>query len=432
MQKFYTLLLNTLIATVTTSFLWFALTFWAYLETQSVIVTSIIGGSFMAFASVSSLFFGNYVDHHKKKEAMLTSSAITFGMYLLAVMLFVLLPQPQLLNLSHPAFWLLVVIILCGTIAGNMRSIALSTLVTIMVDKNKRDKANGLVGAVNGIAFALTSVSSGLVIGFLGMSWALGISVVMTGITMLHLYMISIEEKEPRHTQVKPKKMDISGTIRAIKNVPGLVGLIVFTTFNNLLGGAFISLMDAYGLSLVSVEVWGTIWGFLSIGFIIGGLVIAKKGLSKKPLRTLMLVNIALWIISIGFTIRASIVLTTVGIFLYMCLVPVVEAVEQTIIQRLVPLTRQGRVFGFAHSVESAASPMMAFLIGPITQFFFIPFMKTESGMAIFRPLLGDGPGRGIALVFVTIGVIGLIATILAMRSRAYHVLSDAYTRSKA
>jgi len=47
------------------------------------------------------------------------------------------------------------------------------------------------------------------------------------------------------------------------------------------------SLMDAYGLSLVSVQIWGTLWGLLSLGFIVGGLVVARRGLGKSPLRTL-------------------------------------------------------------------------------------------------------------------------------------------------
>ena len=56
------------------------------------------------------------------------------------------------------------------------------------------------------------------------------------------------------------------------------------------------ALMDAYGLSLVSVEVWGLLWGVLSAGFIVGGLVIARWGLGRNPVRTLLLVNMVLWV----------------------------------------------------------------------------------------------------------------------------------------
>src|SRR5690606_1990688 len=40
---FLQVLINTGVANVTTSFLWFALTFWVYIETQSVLATGIIG-----------------------------------------------------------------------------------------------------------------------------------------------------------------------------------------------------------------------------------------------------------------------------------------------------------------------------------------------------------------------------------------------------
>lgn len=44
--------------------------------------------------------------------------------------------------------------------------------------------------------------------------------------------------------------------------------MLFFAMFNNFLGGVFMSLMDAYGLSLVSVEIWGTVLAITSIGFI--------------------------------------------------------------------------------------------------------------------------------------------------------------------
>ena len=51
-RSFYGVLVNTLIANVTTSFLWFALVFWVYLETRSVLATAIIGGAYMLMVAV--------------------------------------------------------------------------------------------------------------------------------------------------------------------------------------------------------------------------------------------------------------------------------------------------------------------------------------------------------------------------------------------
>lgn len=111
-----------------------------------------------------------------------------------------------------------------------------------------------------------------------------------------------------------------------------------------------------------------------------------------------------------------------------MVLIPYAEAAEQTVLQEVVPFERQGRVFGFAQSVEQAASPLTAFLIGPLTQLIFIPFMTTGAGADLIGGWFGTGPDRGIALVFVLTGLLGLVVTLLALRSRPYRQLSERYT----
>lgn len=117
------------------------------------------------------------------------------------------------------------------------------------------------------------------------------------------------------------------------------------------------------------------------------------------------------------------------GLFIYLCLIPVVEASEQTIIQTVIPPERQVRVFGFAQSIEQAASPLTAFTIGPIAQFVFIPFMTTGAGVEILGTWFGTGADRGIALLFTVTGLIGLIVTLMAMRSRSYRKLSENYQK---
>jgi DHA3 family multidrug efflux protein-like MFS transporter len=187
--------------------------------------------------------------------------------------------------------------------------------------------------------------------------------------------------------------------------------------------------MDPYGLMLVSVQTWGILWGVLSLGFIVGGLFVAKYGLGQNPLRSLFLTNMVTWTICIFFTMRASIVWMAVGMFVYLCLIPVIEAAEQTILQKVVPPERQGRVFGLAQSIEQSASPITAFLIGPIAQLIFMPFMTTGAGVELIGDWFGTGPDRGIALLFTVTGVIGLAVTLLAMQSKSYRVLSQNYQK---
>lgn len=439
MKTFYAVLANSLAASLINTFVWFGVTFWVYLQTESVIAMSIMAGVYTTTGALSGFYLGSLVDRFSKKQVMFVSSLASFSLYLLAALLFFSTPTTIFADSSSWQLWGLIVLTLFGAIAGNVRGITLSTLVTILVPEEQRDRGNGMVGTANGVAFLAASIFSGLAIGFVGMGWMLALSLTLTLGVLFHLTTLSIPNAplhDSPHVAEAPaaeeQGVDIRGTILAIRLVPGLFGLIFFHTFNNFLGGIFMALMDAYGLLLVSVQAWGILWGGLSLAFIVGGIVIARYGLGANPLRTLFLANIVMWTVCCIFTLQASIALLGVGMFIWLSLVPAVEAAEQTILQKVVPLERQGRVFGFAQSVEQAASPLTAFFIGPIAQWFFIPFMTTGAGVELLGPWFGTGTDRGIALLFTLAGVIGLIVTLLAMQSFAYRSLSTLYQREAA
>lgn len=426
---FLHLLSNALIASVTNAFIWFALIFWVYLETHSVLATSLIAGIFAVLNTVSALFFGTIVDHTKKKTVMILSSCASLFMYSVGSIVYFLTDVSAFENHASPVLWALIIILMIGSMIGNLRMIALTTSVSLLFSDGERDKSNGMIGAMNGVSFGVTSVLSGLVIGFFGMHAVLIISLVATTLVIAHMFMISLPEDLPVSTHETKSKMDIRGTIAAVAAIPGLFALIFFTTFNNFLGGVFMALMDAYGLSLVSVQAWGFIFGSLSLAFIAGGAVIAKYGLGVNPVRTMFIINIINWTVCIFFTIQSSIILLLIGLCIWMFMIPFVEGSEQTIIQKLVPYERQGRVFGFAQSVESAASPITTFFIGPIAQFVFIPLMTTGMGAQLIGSWYGVGNERGIALLFTIAGIVGLIMTILARLSRSYKLLSSSYSQ---
>lgn len=427
MKTFYQLLANNLIASITNFTVWFALTFFTYLETRSVFATSMIAGLYLVIVAFSGFWFGSLVDHNKKKYVMQLSSLASLVIFAFGFVIYATAAPDEFKSVSSVRLWIFAPFILLGVIAGNIRTIALPTLITILFPPTKRDRANGMAGTAFGISFLITSVISGLLVGHSGMYLVLLLAIVSTALTMTHLWFIEIPEKRIVHVGDAPKKVDIRGTFRLISAIPGLFALILFTTFNNFLGGVFMSLMDSYGLSLVSVQAWGLLWGFLSSGFIVGGLVIAKYGLGGRPLRALFGANIVIWAVCSVFTIQSSIILLTIGMFIYLCVVPFIEAAEHTIIQKVVPHDRQGRVFGFAQSMELAASPLTAFLIGPIAQFVFIPFMTTGAGVDLIGNWFGTGSDRGIALVFTLTGVIGLVVTLIAMRSASYKLLTKRY-----
>ncbi|HYD88877.1 MAG TPA: MFS transporter [Vitreimonas sp.] len=432
MTAFHHLLGNTLVASITNFTVWFAVTFWIFLETQSVFATGMIAGIYLVLTAALSIWFGGLVDHHRKKLVMMGSSVASFALYGAAWAIHAATPAESLTNIAGVPLWLFVLTVMFGVIAGNIRNIALPTLVTALIPEDRRDKANGLVGMVTGIGFLTTSAISGFLVAWGGMVATLGFALAFSVLAFAHLAFVHVDEPSLTRESHEPRRLDIAGTVRVVIGVPGLIALIIFGAFNNLLGGVFMALMDAYGLSLMSVERWGLLWAFVSTAFILSGLVIARTGLGPNPLRTLMIVNLIVWSVSAVFTIQSSIPLLAAGCFIWLFLGPYAEAAEHTTLQKVVPFERQGRVFGFAQAVEQAASPLTAFLIAPLAQFVLIPFMTTGAGADAIGDWFGRGPERGIALVFCIAGVLGVMATIFAFNSRYYRQLSAAYAEGAA
>jgi MFS transporter, DHA3 family, multidrug efflux protein len=428
-RTFAHLLVNVTLVSVMNFTAWFAITFWVYLETGSVFATGTISGIFLVAMAATGVWFGSLVDHHRKKTVMQASAVVSLAFYLLALGVYVATPAGAFANPAEPRLWALILLVMAGVIAGNLRGIAMTTVVTALFDEGRRDKANGLVGTTFGISHLITSVISGLLVAYTGMLGPLALAAAVLGLAVGHLRSVPTPDALAEAAAAgEPAKVDLRGTMRLVGEIPGMWALIGFTLLNNVLFGGLMALSDPYGLSLMSVEAWGMAWGVISAFMIAGGLVVAKRGVGRNPLRTLLMVNLAMWAVTLIFPVQHSAALLLVGFAVFLFVMPFAEAAEQTVLQKVVPYERQGRVLGFAHSAEQSASPLMAFLISPLAQFVFMPFMSDGgAGAAAIGSWFGTGPARGIALVLMLLALCGLALTAVALGSRQYRALSRRY-----
>ncbi|MEU4315985.1 MFS transporter [Nocardia sp. NPDC024068] len=427
-RTFAQLLVNVLLVSFINFTVWFGITFFVYLQTRSVFATGMIAGIFLVAMAGTGVWFGSIVDHQRKKSVMQASALISLGIYALALAFYAATPTAAWQDPASIRLWILIVLLMTGVVAGGLRTIALPTVVTAMFHARVRDRANGLVGTTTGISHLVTSVASALLVGWNGMLGILILAVVVLTGALVHLHRLTLPDTLARAAAAgEPRRVDLRGTVRVVRGIPGMIPLITFAALNNLLFGGLMALMDPYALSMMSVQVWGVTWGVLSGVMIVGGLLVARTGTSSNPVRLILLVNMALWAVMLIFPMRDSVLLLFGGMAVFMLLMPFAEAAEQTVLQKVVPYERQGRVFGFAQSVEQAASPLTAFLISPLAQFFFIPFMTDGPGARSIGGWFGTGEARGMALVFVLLGILGLLFTGYALGSKYYRRLSRSY-----
>ena len=206
MTAFHHLLANNLVANITNFTVWFAVTFWIYLETRSVFATGMIAGIYLVLTAGFAIWFGSLVDHHRKKRVMLASSAASLVLYALAFAAHQLAPAGALRDPYGAPLWIFVGLAMLGVIAGNIRSIALPTLVTALVPADRRDRANGLVGMVTGVGFLTTSVISGFLVAGGGMVATLAFALAFTVQAFGHLAVVRVEEPPPAaHAQQGPR-----------------------------------------------------------------------------------------------------------------------------------------------------------------------------------------------------------------------------------
>jgi MFS family permease len=99
--------------------------------------------------------------------------------------------------------------------------------------------------------------------------------------------------------------------------------------------------------------------------------------------------------------------------FVSLC-IPLVDGYTNTIWQEKVAPQFQGRVFAARQFVEDLTVPVATLIAGPLVDHVLVPWMQPgRSGASLFGGLVGTGEGGGIGLVFVTVGVLGVVVALI-------------------
>ncbi|HEY0629890.1 MAG TPA: MFS transporter, partial [Sphingomicrobium sp.] len=120
---FRLLLGNNLVANITNFTVWFAVTFWVFLETHSVFATGMVAGIYLVFTAGLGIWFGSLVDHHHKRNVMMGSSLVSLILYAAALIIYESTPEERFTEVASVSLWLFILVAMLGMIAGNVRMI---------------------------------------------------------------------------------------------------------------------------------------------------------------------------------------------------------------------------------------------------------------------------------------------------------------------
>jgi DHA3 family macrolide efflux protein-like MFS transporter len=147
----------------------------------------------------------------------------------------------------------------------------------------------------------------------------------------------------------------------------------------------------------------------IGIGGICGGLLLGAWGGPKQRIRGTLLGIVGMCVTSqILMSAARDVVTWCAAMFVGALLVPVVNGTIQAILQTKVPPDRQGRVFGAVVFVSQISAPVAMVSSGLLADHVFEPPAARGTGLVgALQPLLGRGPGTGMATMLLIAGVCG-------------------------
>ncbi len=162
-------------------------------------------------------------------------------------------------------------------------------------------------------------------------------------------------------------------------------------------------------LSFADPAQLGLVLAVSSAGMLVGSLVMTAWGGPKR--RMLGILGFSP-LFSLGFLVtgfQESIAAIAVGVFLIFFTVPIVNGCAIALWQVKVTPALHGRVFATQRMISQVTVPISYFLAGVLADRVFEPMMSQGGALSgSAGSILGTGPGRGIGLIYLIMGVLML------------------------
>jgi len=196
-----------------------------------------------------------------------------------------------------------------------------------------------------------------------------------------------------------------------IRQRSGLMGLLVTFAIVNFFVNITYALYAPLILEITTPDVLGYVESVGGLGMLAGTLLMSVWGGPKRRIWGIYLSEMVLGLTTLLFGLRLTIPLIVTNNLFFYAAMPISTGCSQALWQTKVAHDIQGRVFAIRRMIAYSIIPLAYGLAGPLAERVFEPAMMDGGVLApLFGPLIGTGPGHGIALIFLICGALYVLA----------------------
>lgn len=375
----------------------FALSVWVYQRTGSITKFSIVSLCYALPVVLVSPYAGVLVDRWNRRRSMLLGDTCA-GLSILTLCL--------LFFFSEVELWQIYIGTALVGMFGALQAPAYSSSVPLLVREKQLGRANAMVQLGMGTARVGAPVLGGLLLVAVKVGGVLLIDVASFIIAVSTLLAVRIPGVPPKDEQ-QSFLGDIQYAGRYLKSRSGLLTLMLLYGVCNFLIGMVSILVVPMVLHIGSSIVLGSVLSVGGVGMLVGAILMSVIGGTRRKVLTVVAFIVVMGICIGLAALRPAATLIAIAAFGLFFSLSVINSTTPTIIQTKVDAAVQGRVFALLTMIAWAAYPLAYPLAGPLAERVFEPLMAANGLLAgSVGRIIGVGPGRGIALLFLTIGVV--------------------------
>ncbi|MDZ7963723.1 MAG: MFS transporter [Nostoc sp. DedSLP03] len=417
MQIFTLICFGQMISLIGSGLTNFALGVWVYQQTGSVTQFSLISLFISLPMILISPIAGTMVDQFPRRWMMVFSdlgAGIATG-----VIAF-------LFAADNLTFWHICAYVTISSCFSAFQLPAYMSAATLLVPEQDLARANGLLQVAEGVGSLVGPMLGGVLLLIIGINGIIFIDFATFIFALSILLLVPFPKQYiDRHRAEKTPwfKEASYGLVYLVKR-RGLFALLLFFAINNFLVGIVQMLFTPLVLSFASATDLGTILTIGGVGMLVSSVLIITMKMPPYLIISIFAFKLLGGISIMYAGLYKSVPLLALIAFFFFFGLPIIKSSTQIIFQKKVPFNVQGRVFATIGAISSASQPLAYTVAGPLADKIFEPLVTPNGLLAgSIGKIIGVGQGRGIGLMFILMGILTVLATIIAYQYKPLRLL---------